>query len=221
MVHLAFRARVTASSKERPVCSSRAGRSFRRPAVGRDGVLGLYSTKLVSICVHFYARCIYLRRRFLQILGEQRSLRCGSGGGCGRVEMEEARLAAKLRWYMQRCETMSTHRTNDQDSDDLLGRFRLALHTVERSPSDEAVGELRSAAAPIFDRLRAEYRAAGHTDDDCHRDVSLASCQAGGPRTVCLEISKATGLDRACESRRSLNPVHLADIHPPVRPRVV
>ncbi len=47
----------------------------------------------------------------------------------------------------------------------MIERFRVALHNVERSPSDEAVGELRSAAAPIIDRLRAEYRAAGHTDD--------------------------------------------------------
>ena len=62
---------------------------------------------------------------------------------------------------------MSPHRTNDQDSNALLGRFRVALHTVERSPSDEALGELRSAAAPIIDRLRAAYRADGHTDDDC------------------------------------------------------
>ena len=56
---------------------------------------------------------------------------------------------------------------NNRDSDDLLRRFRVALHTVERSPSDEALGELRSAAAPIIDRLRAAYRAAGHTDGDC------------------------------------------------------
>ena len=55
---------------------------------------------------------------------------------------------------------------NDQDRDALLGRFRVALHTVERSPSDEAFGELRSAAAPIMDKFRAEYRAAGHTDGD-------------------------------------------------------
>jgi hypothetical protein len=61
---------------------------------------------------------------------------------------------------------MSTYRMNDQDRDALLGRFRVALHTVERSPSDEAIGELRSAAGPIVVRLRAEYRAAGHTDGD-------------------------------------------------------
>jgi predicted aminopeptidase len=61
---------------------------------------------------------------------------------------------------------MSIHRTNDQARDDMVGRFRVALHTVERSPSDETVGELRSAAAPIMDRLRAEYRAAGHRDGD-------------------------------------------------------
>ena len=61
---------------------------------------------------------------------------------------------------------MSPHRTNDQDRDALLGQFRVALHTVERSPSDEAVAELRLAAVPIIDRLRAEYRAAGHTDGD-------------------------------------------------------
>ena len=64
------------------------------------------------------------------------------------------------------CETMSPRRTNDQDRDALLGRFRVALHTVERSPSDEAVGALRSAAAPILDTLRAEYRAAGYPDGD-------------------------------------------------------
>jgi hypothetical protein len=61
---------------------------------------------------------------------------------------------------------MSISRANDQNRNEMLGQFRAALHTVERSPSDEAVGELRSAAAPILDRLRAEYRAAGHTDDD-------------------------------------------------------
>jgi hypothetical protein len=44
---------------------------------------------------------------------------------------------------------MSPHRTNNQDSDDLLRRFREALQTVDLSPSDEAVGELRSAAAPL------------------------------------------------------------------------
>ncbi len=82
---------------------------------------------------------------FCRILEEQRSLRCGSGGGCGRVR--------GYRSYLQMCETMSPHRTNDQDRDALLGRFRVALHTVERSPSDEAFAELRLAAAPIIDRL--------------------------------------------------------------------
>jgi hypothetical protein len=61
---------------------------------------------------------------------------------------------------------MSIPRTNDQDRDDLIERFRVALHNVERSPSDEAVGALRLAAAPILDTLRAEYRAAGYTDGD-------------------------------------------------------
>jgi hypothetical protein len=42
----------------------------------------------------------------------------------------------------------------------------VALRTVERSPSEEAIIELRLAAAPILDKLRAEYRAAGHTDGD-------------------------------------------------------
>ena len=54
----------------------------------------------------------------------------------------------------------------NQDRDDLLRRFRVALHAVERSPSQETFGELRSAAAPILEKLRAEYRAAGHTDRD-------------------------------------------------------
>ena len=54
----------------------------------------------------------------------------------------------------------------NQDRDDLLRRFRVALHAVERSPSEETVGELRSTAAPIMNRLRAEYRADGHTDGD-------------------------------------------------------
>jgi len=40
----------------------------------------------------------------------------------------------------------------------LVERFRVAVHNVERSPSDEAVGALRLAAAPILDTLRAEYR---------------------------------------------------------------
>ena len=61
---------------------------------------------------------------------------------------------------------MSILRTNDQDRDDLIERFRVALRTVERSPSDEAFAELRLAAAPIIDRLRAAYRAAGYTDGD-------------------------------------------------------
>jgi hypothetical protein len=61
---------------------------------------------------------------------------------------------------------MSISRPNDQDRDALLGQFRVALRTAERSASDDAVGELGSAAAPIIDRLRAEYRAAGHTDGD-------------------------------------------------------
>jgi hypothetical protein len=61
---------------------------------------------------------------------------------------------------------MSIHTTNDQAGDAMLGRFRVALHTVEQSPSDEAVGELRSAAAPILDKLRAEYWGTGHTDGD-------------------------------------------------------
>jgi hypothetical protein len=56
--------------------------------------------------------------------------------------------------------------TSNHDSDDLIERFRVALHTVERGPWDEAVGELRLAAAPILDQFRAEYRAAGHTDGD-------------------------------------------------------
>jgi hypothetical protein len=49
----------------------------------------------------------------------------------------------------------------------MLERFRAALHYVERGPSGEAFAELRSAAAPIIDRFRAEYQAAGHTDGDC------------------------------------------------------
>src|SRR5215203_5023529 len=61
---------------------------------------------------------------------------------------------------------MSIHKTSNQDRDDLIERFRVALHAVERSPSEEAVGELRSAAAPILEWLGAEYRAAGHTDGD-------------------------------------------------------
>jgi hypothetical protein len=56
--------------------------------------------------------------------------------------------------------------TSNHDSDDLIERFRVALHTVEHCPSDEAVAALRMAAAPILDQLRAEYRAAGHTDGD-------------------------------------------------------
>ena len=56
--------------------------------------------------------------------------------------------------------------TSNRDCDDLIERFRVALHTVERCPSDEAVAALRVAAAPILDQLRAEYRAAGHTDGD-------------------------------------------------------
>ena len=61
---------------------------------------------------------------------------------------------------------MSILKTNNYRRDELIERFRVTLHDVEQSPSDEAMGELRSAAAPILDRLRAEYRAAGHTDDD-------------------------------------------------------
>jgi hypothetical protein len=56
--------------------------------------------------------------------------------------------------------------TSNHDSDDLIERFRVALHTVEHCPSDEAVAALRMAAAPILDQLRAEYRAAEHTDGD-------------------------------------------------------
>ncbi len=58
---------------------------------------------------------------------------------------------------------------NNQVRYEQIEQFRVALGTVERRPSDEAVGELRLAAAPILDRLRAEYRAAGHTDDDSTR----------------------------------------------------
>jgi hypothetical protein len=61
---------------------------------------------------------------------------------------------------------MSILRANNYRRDDLIERFRVTLQNVEQSPSDETVGELRSAAAPILGRLRAEYRAAGHTDDD-------------------------------------------------------
>jgi hypothetical protein len=57
--------------------------------------------------------------------------------------------------------------TTNHDSDDLIERFRVALHTVEQSPSDETIGELRSVAAPIIDLLRAEYQAAENTDGDC------------------------------------------------------
>ena len=56
--------------------------------------------------------------------------------------------------------------TSNRDCDDLIERFRVALHTVERCPSDEAVAALQVAASPILDQLRAEYRAAGHTDGD-------------------------------------------------------
>jgi hypothetical protein len=56
---------------------------------------------------------------------------------------------------------------NYQDKADLIENFRAALHKAEHSPSEEAVVELRLAAAPIMDKLRAEYRAAGNTDADC------------------------------------------------------
>ena len=56
--------------------------------------------------------------------------------------------------------------TNDQDRDDLIERFRAALANIERGASDEAIEELRSSADPIIEQLRAEYRAAGHTDGD-------------------------------------------------------
>jgi hypothetical protein len=55
---------------------------------------------------------------------------------------------------------------NNQGRYEQTEQFRVALGAVERRPSDEAIAELRLAAAPILDRLRAEYRAAGHTDDD-------------------------------------------------------
>ena len=102
---------------------------------------------------------------------------------------------------------------NDQDSDNLLRRFRLALHTVERSPSDEALGELRSAAAPILDQLRAEYRAAGHTDGDCtamfrrlratlaDRELGATRSSAVAPRRTRESLeAEATGRARRATS---------------------
>jgi hypothetical protein len=56
---------------------------------------------------------------------------------------------------------------NYEDKDALIENFRAALHKAEHAPSEEAVVELRLAAAPIMDQLRAEYRAAGNTDVDC------------------------------------------------------
>jgi hypothetical protein len=56
---------------------------------------------------------------------------------------------------------------NYKDKEDLIENFRAALRKAEHSPSEEAVVELRLAAAPIMDRLRAEYRAAGNADVDC------------------------------------------------------
>ena len=56
---------------------------------------------------------------------------------------------------------------NYEDKDDLIENFRAALRKAEHSHSEEAVVELRLAAAPIVDKLRAEYRAAGNTDADC------------------------------------------------------
>jgi hypothetical protein len=63
----------------------------------RDGVLGLYSTKLVSICVHFYVTVQLLDVTFLQILGGRNSAVCGVGRVANVDELEilhnEARLA--------------------------------------------------------------------------------------------------------------------------------
>jgi len=95
---------------------------------------------------------------------------------------------------------MSIDRTNDQVIDDMLGRFRMALHTLERSPSDEAVGGLRSAADPIIDRLRAEYRAAGHTDEDPTAMFRwLRAKLADRERSASLSVRQLDRTDRASQ----------------------
>ena len=45
--------------QQRAPRSSQAWRSFDAPRWGQNGVLDLYATKLVSIRVHSYAKCIY------------------------------------------------------------------------------------------------------------------------------------------------------------------
>jgi len=46
-------------------------------SAGRDGVLDLDATKLVSICVHSYAKCIYRDVTFAEYWGN--SAACGVG----------------------------------------------------------------------------------------------------------------------------------------------
>ena len=67
---------------------------------------------------------------------------------------------------------------NYQDKDDLIENFRATLRKAEHSPSEEAVIELRLAAAPIMDKLRG---VSGCRKYGCrvHRHVPLASFQAG------------------------------------------
>ncbi len=55
---------------------------------------------------------------------------------------------------------------SQRDNQHLLQRFRAALRAAHASPGEQTVEELRAAAAPLMEQLRAEYLAAGGEDGD-------------------------------------------------------
>jgi hypothetical protein len=58
--------------------------------------------------------------------------------------------------------TNSSYRAGFEPADlASLARFRIAVEAFDSDPTDEAIGALRRAAAPVMIRLRIAYAAAG------------------------------------------------------------
>jgi len=89
---LPHRARVAASNKQRHARPKRGALSTP-PRWGQNGVLDLYATKLVSICVHSYAKCIYLDVAFCRYWGN--SAACGVGRVADVDELEATEGACR------------------------------------------------------------------------------------------------------------------------------
>jgi hypothetical protein len=92
VVHLVFRQGGPTPPPQRAsrLREAHAWPSFDAPEVGQNGVLDLYATKLVSICAHSYAKCIYLDVAFCRYWGN--SAACGVGRVADVGELEATKV---------------------------------------------------------------------------------------------------------------------------------